>query len=526
MTTNVLNSKRTSTDDDEGPIKRLITSEVEYCQEPCSQIEECLTRDIAVESRIETDDAQVTADIYSMTDLSFEADEETEESRPRTVDLEYYGDQCAILRVYRCKGVNVTESDFSESCSRVGCTLSIGQAQRKNGMGEDVRVFYPAAIGPCIPIRILGMKFAGPMCHETCPNLIISECSQTVGRVESAYEPELQNNFLRTPTTIQPMNTTMPMTIQSMNTTMPTTIQPMNTTMPTLQRKKKKPLKTTLTTVQELNEEDDEVSKTWHEESPQMRKASVPNIKLVRKLDDRVETRDISVGPADSLPVDKATSTNEQKRDIFDVGTIISDRCISWLDKPRMKKDHCRVICEDSFLHYSSFQPLVSHCMVQCDIIRSSEILRLNCSSIYDINSCESFVNRWPNHGSRCYRVSSSRWQEPSEFWPRADCWTRNSGSCENTPVSRQLGRINSTYRYSIAGGSLQKYARYRPNRSNACNRYNSNLNKVYNRYSDRYYRYSGGNSSWNANRYCCPPANRMFCYTTTNYCHSFNSWY
>ncbi|KAK1119890.1 hypothetical protein K0M31_012963 [Melipona bicolor] len=469
MTTNVYNSKHTSID--EVPIKRLITSEVEYCQEPCSQVEECLTRDIAIESRVETDDAQVTTDIYSMTGLSCETDEETEEPRLGTVVPEHYGDQCAILRVYRCKGVNVAESDFPDSCSRISCIFSTGQAQRpsrKNGTGEDVRVFCLAAIGPCVPMQILGTKFAGPTCHETCPNLVISECSQTDG---TAYEP-----------------------------------------VPTLQRKKKEVLNMTLTTVQEAEKEDDEVFETEKEPVP-VRKVSVAGVKSAQRLDDRVETQDACVGPADSLPVDKATCTCDQKRDIFDTGTIIFDHLTTWLDKPRIKKD-CRVMsirtgeicCSDATTRdrfsrrCSSVRPLVSHCTVQCDI-----------------NSCESFMNHWPDHGSRCCRVTSSRWQEPSEFWPTTDCWTRrNSGLFEDAPVPHQLARINSLYRYSIAGGSLQKYAQYRPNRNNVCNRYNY----------DRYCPYDSGNSSWNANRYRCPPANRVFCYTTANYCHSFNSWY
>ncbi|KAK9309677.1 hypothetical protein QLX08_000685 [Tetragonisca angustula] len=440
MIANVPKSKHT---DGEVPIKRLITSEVEYCQEPCSQMEECLTRDVAVESRVETDDAQVTADIYSTTDPSFETDEETEAPKPGTVVPEYYGDQRAILRVYRCKGVNVTESDFPESRWRINI-FSVGKDQsrsRKKGMGDDVRAYCLAAIGSCIPcINALGMKITGPgpgpVCHKNCPNLVISECSQTV------HEPT---------------------------------------------RKGKRGLDTTLATVQEVEKEDDELRDTGKKRVP-IGKVQIVDVKSAVRLD-RVETQDVCVGPADSLPVDKATCTCEEKRDIFDAGTIIFDRLTTWLDRPR-KRD-----CRDRFLRYSGIQPLVSHCMVQCDI-----------------NHCESFTNRWLDGGSRCCRVASSRWQEPSEFWPTTDCWSRrNSGLFED--AAHQLGRINSLYRYSIAGGSPQKYAQYR--------------NCVRNRYNyDRYCPYDSGNSSWNASRYCCPPANQVFCYTTANYCRSYNSWY
>lgn len=455
MTTNVPKSKHTSTDGDEVPIKRLITSEVEYCQEPCSRLEECLTRDIALESRVETDDAQVTTDIYSTTDVSFETNEETEEPKPGTVVPEYYGDQRAILRVYRCKGVNVAESDFPESRSRINCIFSVGQdhrPSRKKGMGEDVRMFCLGAIASCIPcVNVPGIKFSapgGPTCHKNCPNLVMSECSQTVGTVHEQSST----------------------------------------------RTKKRGLNTTLTTVQEVEKEDDELSDTVEKKLVPKRKVSIVKVKSVGRMNDRIGTQDVCVGPADSLPVDKAICTYEEKRDIFDAGTIIFDHLTTWLNRPRKKDSRGR------FSHCSDVRPgqLVSHCTVQ-----------------RDINSCESFTNRWPDRGSRCCRVTSSRWQKPSEFWPTTDCWTRrNSGLFED--AAHQFGRINSLYRYSIAGGSPQKYAQYRPNRNCVSNRYNY----------DRHCPYDSGNSSWNANRYCCPSANRVFCYTTANYCRSYNSWY
>lgn len=478
MATNtIFKSKHSSTDNEENSIKKLkehgntslLRSEIEYCQGSNYEMKS-RTKDASTELRIETDDIQITTEIYSMTDLpsSLQADEETE-PEPGTIVPEYYGNQCAILRAYRCKGVNVTQSDFPESCQRKISSDQFHQSFQKDGKGEDVRLFRLVATIPCIPIEVIKTQFGGPMCQETCPNITIAECSQTEDTV--SLKSEEQNDDLEIVTT---------------------------STISMLQEELA--CKKCLSTVQESEEEDDKVlekqNKKWN------------------------ERRSVCVGPADSLPVDKETDTNSRKprRNIFETETIISNCSSIWFERPRIEKNR-RAICTrtnescssnariSGHLSYcANVRPSASHCMTQCEMLRNGP--RFTCSTATEINSCESFANSW------CH-VLSNRWRNPNEYWSTADCWT---------PKSHQLGRINNTYGCSITGRSLEICARYSPNCNNACSRYYLNVDKAYNT-SGRNYPCNSGYNICNANMYHNTATNQTFRHTPASYCYSFNSW-
>lgn len=484
MATNtIFKSKHSSTDDEEGSIKRLkelgnaslLRSEIEYSQGSNYGMKSG-TKDASTELRIETDDVQITTEIYSMTDLpsSLQADEKTE-PEPGTIVPEYYGEQCAILRAYRCKGVNVTESDFPESCRRKISSDQSHQLFEKNGKGEDVRLFRLVATMPCIPIDMIKTQFGGPMCQETCPNITIAECSQTEDTI--SLKAEEQDDDLEVVTT---SNISM---LQEELTS-----------------------KKILSTVQESEEEDDKVLETANTDEKQNK--------------ERNERRSVCVGPADSLPADKETNTNSRKprRNTFETETIISNRSSIWFERPRIEK-YRRAICTrtngscssnariSGHLSYcANVRPSASHCMTQCEILRNGP--RFTYSTATEINSCESFANSW------CH-VLSSRWRNPNEYWSTADCWT---------PKSHQLGRINNTYGCSITGGSLEICARYSPNCNNACGRYYLNVDKAYNTSGRNYPCYSGYNIC-NANMCHNTATNQTFRHTPANYCYSFNSW-
>ena len=480
----IFKSKHTSTDDEEGSIKRLkelgnaslLRSEIEYSQGSNYEMKSG-TKDASTELRIETDDVQITTEIYSMTDLpsSLQADEETEPG-PETIVPEYYGDQCAILRAYRCKGVNVTEADFPQSCRRKISSDQSHQLLQKNGKGEDVRLFRLVATIPCIPIDMIKMQFGSPMCQETCPNITIAECSQTEDTV--CLKSEEQDDDLEIVTT---------------------------STISMLQEELAR--KRSLSTVQESEEENDKILETVCTDEKQNKK--------------RNERRSVCVGPADSLPADKETNTNSRKprRNIFETETIISNRSSIWFERPRIEKNR-RAICArmnescssnarvSGHLSYcANVRPSTSHCMTQCEILRNSP--RFTCSTATEINSCEPFANSW------CH-VLSSRWRNPNEYWSTTDCWT---------PKSHQLGRINNTYGCSITGESLEICAQYSPNCNNACGRYYLNVNKAYNT-SGRNYPCNSAYNTWNTNIYRNTATNQTFRHTPASYCYSFNSWY
>ncbi|CAL7944827.1 unnamed protein product [Xylocopa violacea] len=567
-----------------------IESEAQYCQK--SSFQTSTSKDAATESYVHTDNVYITAEIYSMTDLPacLQPDNcKQTPAKPGTIVPEYYEGKCVILFAFRCKGVDTSEPfEASAPIKHISPSVEVqGNLQQSRSSAtrktecENVHAFRMTATFPGVAPKIIKIRTSGARCKETCPNLIVTEASQTEDATTVCRNSEGHGDGTKINTSIS--ISTEVVDEASYPSWMQEREEESEKREATVEKSKRSEAAAEKSKRSEATAEKSKRSEAAAEKSRKIettveksrrgegaaeksRKIETTVEKSKRSKATREEWKaDKSVGEKSGIDGGKSVSTDIEETDagpsskeattntsnvvsvdtvankrpskrtasIYEMGTMITSHSTTLLDRPK-RRGNCRVICAEScqsfysnvrmggnFRHCTNVvHPVPSRCMVPCD----REPVSI-CSTTNRLNSCESL----DYCGNRCFdRRTSCHGTESNEFCPATDCWAsrnkRSLGSFREPFTRHQVGRINNAHGCSMAGGPLEA-AQHRSNRNNACNQYYLNFNRAYNT-AGRYCLCHNGYSVRNANPYYCPVRSQTPYGTPRSYCYSFNAWY
>lgn len=349
-----------------------ICANVEYAEESNYLV------DATTESHVETDDVNVTVEIYSMTDLpsQLQPEEFDTQQAPGSLNPEFLDGKCVILCSYRCKGVDTSDLPV------VPESVPALDDNTHDPLDESEELSETVECGqyPCVQSSLITITIGGPVCKDSCPNLIITEGSQTDETI--CGRPDDQGDFAGITTTAVSVTEG--------------------------DKELKASSQTGLTTIEELEEAPEKEGEPTKEGEPAKKRMPAKEKKEAKVSTDA--TQEVAAGPSEAF-ID-ADSRKELKA-IYDVGTIIQTPSSTWLERPRRRKD-CRMICT----RVGSVQCEImrndlctSRCYSMnywaCKSRRSCSFMRYQSCGINNTNACNPYYLNCHNSIGRYYSCNN-----------------------------------------------------------------------------------------------------------------------